>query len=145
MPDRPAPLVYLDANILIYGLEADDALGEWARCWLLQIQKRQIVAVTSEMTFGEALPRPLAEGEMTIANAYRALLHSDGFLLSPVTRPIILAAAELRARRRLRLPDAIHVATAMAEQCAAFLSNDSAVLAAAPMRSLSRTDLELSL
>jgi predicted nucleic acid-binding protein len=96
------------------------------------------------MTFGEVLPRPLAEGRLAIASAYRGLLHSDGFLLSPVTRQVILAAAELRARHRLRLPDAIHVSTAMAEQCAAILSNDSAVLAAAPMRNLSSSDFELS-
>ena len=42
----------------------------------------------------------------------------------PVSRTILIDAARLRANSGLRLPDAIHVATAVAAGCPIFLSND---------------------
>lgn len=45
----------------------------------------------------------------------------------PVDRSILVAAARLRAQLTLRLPDAIHVATALAADCELFVSNDRRV------------------
>ena len=42
----------------------------------------------------------------------------------PVERTILIEAARLQAQLTLRLPDAIHVATAVAAGCSTLLSND---------------------
>jgi len=45
----------------------------------------------------------------------------------PVSREVLIAAAHLRADANLKLPDAIHVATAQLTGCEQFLTNDTHV------------------
>lgn len=47
--------------------------------------------------------------------------------MAPVSRDVLLAAARLRAEIGLKLPDAIHVATAQLTGCDQFLTNDARV------------------
>lgn len=49
----------------------------------------------------------------------------------PVTRDLLLDAARLRAETRLRLPDAIHMATATRFGCRCFLTEDRDMKSAA--------------
>jgi predicted nucleic acid-binding protein len=42
----------------------------------------------------------------------------------PIGRDILLAASRVRAEFRMKLPDAIHVATAMSVGCSTLLTND---------------------
>ena len=51
-------------------------------------------------------------------------------------------AAELRARYRLRLPDAIQLAVALNAGCQAFLTNDRDLQRVTAVRILSLEDLE---
>jgi predicted nucleic acid-binding protein len=44
--------------------------------------------------------------------------------LDPISRDILYETAELRKITPLKLPDAIHLATAIAAHCAFFLSRD---------------------
>jgi predicted nucleic acid-binding protein len=53
MPIDEALGVYIDANILIYAMEDDGDRGLLARRWMLQADRREIRAITSE--------RPLAK------------------------------------------------------------------------------------
>ncbi|WP_347566102.1 PIN domain-containing protein [Scytonema sp. UIC 10036] len=42
----------------------------------------------------------------------------------PVSRDILIEAAQLRANVNIKLPDAIHAATAILTQCSTFITND---------------------
>ncbi|EDX85419.1 hypothetical protein S7335_3120 [Synechococcus sp. PCC 7335] len=42
----------------------------------------------------------------------------------PIGRSILLEAARVRASTKLKLPDAIHAATALSTSCTTFLTND---------------------
>jgi len=42
----------------------------------------------------------------------------------PIRRELLIDAAQLRATTKLKLPDALHAATALASQCTTFLTND---------------------
>lgn len=42
----------------------------------------------------------------------------------PIERSILTEAAAIRARTKLKLPDAIHAASAIASECTTFLTND---------------------
>ena len=45
----------------------------------------------------------------------------------PITRALLIEAARLRASSRLKLPDAIHLATALQYECPVFLTNDTRI------------------
>jgi len=47
--------------------------------------------------------------------------------MAPVSRDVLIAAARLRAETGLKLPDAIHAATAQFTGCDQFLTNDTHV------------------
>jgi predicted nucleic acid-binding protein len=127
MPDA-AQAVYFDANVFIYAMEKDDDRGLLARRWLLQVERREIRAVTSELTFAEVLPHPLAGRDDELVDGYHRILQNRAILrVLPVRRGIVLRAADLRAEFNTDLPDAIHVATALQANCAAFLTEDTRV------------------
>lgn len=54
------------------------------------------------------------------------LLESKEMRLLPITLQVIESAARLRAETRLATADAIHAATAIAHDCALFVTNDPA-------------------
>ena len=58
---------------------------------------------------------------------------------APITRDVLIEAAAIRATTRMKLPDAIHVATAVTCGCSALLTNDERLRATAgiPVRFLS--------
>lgn len=49
---------------------------------------------------------------------------SQNLSVIPVNRQILIEAAKLRANVNIKLPDAIHAATALLTQCSTFLTND---------------------
>ena len=49
---------------------------------------------------------------------------SERITVAPVDRAILIEAARQRATLGILMPDAIHVATAMASACDVFLTND---------------------
>jgi predicted nucleic acid-binding protein len=125
-PVRPAPKVYIDSNVFITAFETKGARSDHA-WWLLDaIDEGEIAAATSELTLAELLVRPLELGSDELVGAYRAIMASAGvFTVRAVDTEILIEAARTRARRRaLKLPDAIHVATAAAVGCTFFISGD---------------------
>jgi len=85
-----------------------------------------LVAVSGAHTLTEIMVKPLQSGNQSLAQEYRDILvNSDAFNLLAITVPIAESAADLRARYNLRTPDALHVASAIAAGCDAFLTNDA--------------------
>ncbi|MGH7412480.1 MAG: PIN domain-containing protein, partial [Candidatus Methylomirabilis sp.] len=67
----------------------------------------------------------LATSNFPLAERYETLLtRSRGLRLVDLDRPVLKSAALLRARVRLKPPDAIQIAAALAARCIAFLMND---------------------
>lgn len=117
--------VYLDTNIFIYAVEGLSEHMPVLRPLFELFASGGASAVTSELTLAEVLPRPLATGCTDIAIIYERMLATSAWLaMVPVSRAILVDAAHLRASSGLRLPDAIHVATAVAAGCSVLLSND---------------------
>jgi predicted nucleic acid-binding protein len=81
--------------------------------------------VTSELTLAEVLVGPLKTGNVAIQQTYRSFLTSTATVeVPPVSRDILEESAQLRANTKLKLPDAIHLATALRFRCDSFLTND---------------------
>lgn len=121
--------IYLDSNILIaaFGGEADpkvsgpilDLIGSVG---IVSIQP----FVTSELTLAESLVRAMRSGNERREQILDNVLVTSGWLyVSPVSRGILWAAANLRAQySSLKLPDAIHIATALSDGCSHLLTED---------------------
>lgn len=118
--------VYLDANIFIYALEAYPAYTSVIAELFDAIDSGEILAVTSELTIAEVLIKPLAEGNSNLQNAYLdAIQSSDTLLTASINRDILIEAAKIRASNpTIRMPDAIHAATAKIIGCKTIITND---------------------
>ncbi|MHB1111142.1 MAG: type II toxin-antitoxin system VapC family toxin [Devosia sp.] len=147
--------VYLDTNFFIRAVEGEGSLADI--CWkLLEAGNRGgVLLATSELSLAEALVGPLkarlqpvpAELAGTtnppmsdktrlwlnsgpVAAAYTGLLEgSDALRVSPITRSILILAAHWRAATAsIKLPDAIHLATAEQVGCTHFVTGDRGLL-----------------
>ncbi len=120
------PRVYLDTNVFVAAYESQRSDGDYAWQILTAIDDGEFVGVTSELTLAEFLVKPLEERDYERAEHYQEVISPDaGFEVSAVDRDVLIEAATLRAvRKSLRLPDAIHVATARLDACLVIVSDD---------------------
>ncbi|MGH8225202.1 MAG: type II toxin-antitoxin system VapC family toxin [Gammaproteobacteria bacterium] len=145
--DLMGSAAYLDSNVLIYAFEGrnDRPLHRALAQLFRSSQERRINARTSLLTRSEVLVRPLREGDARLADWYRRLLSGRGAIgMLAVSRPIADGAAELRAAMgSLRLPDALHLASAIKAGCDVLITGDGrlATAAARHMRSLTIKEL----
>ncbi len=92
------------------------------------IDERRIEVVTSEIALAECLVKPFADKDIFAVETYLTLLGEQPKLpVIPISRPILISAAQLRAETKLKLPDAIHVATAKWAECSAFVTSDRGI------------------
>jgi predicted nucleic acid-binding protein len=85
--------------------------------------KRQLV--TSALTVLEVLVVPYRAGNRVLADKYEALLtRSRGIHVVDISRDQLRAAAQLRAARAVKTPDALQLVAAISRGCTAFVTND---------------------
>lgn len=107
-------LIVVDAGVLIAILDASDAHHLAARDAVRAALDRGDSLVLPASAYAEVLVAPLRrDGES--GAVVDSLIDALPATVQPITRPIARAAAELRAEHgtRLRLPDALVVATAL--------------------------------
>jgi len=107
-------LTVLDAGILIAILNADDAHHVGARHAVAAGRDRGDRLVVPASAYAETLVAPFRRSPAS-ADAVDEFLDALPAAVEPATRQIARRAADLRARHgnRLRLPDALAVATAI--------------------------------
>jgi len=76
----------------------------------------------STITLAEVLTGPFKAGQTALAKRYEKVLSQYSAI--PVSTPIAALAAQLRAQYRLKLPDAIQLATGLDIGAAAFVTHD---------------------
>jgi predicted nucleic acid-binding protein len=117
--------VYLDTNIWIYALEGFPAFVRELANLFQAIDRGTLTAVTSELTLAEVLVKPIQDGDVTQQETCKqAIANTQTLAVTAVNREILVVAAQLRATTNLKLPDAIHAATALSCHCSTFLTND---------------------
>lgn len=117
--------VYFDANIFIYLMEGFPALDTGLRDIRDSIYYGETHICTSELTLCEVLVPAFRSNNTELLMLYRKFIEDSGaFELIPTTREIYIRASLLRAQLGLKSPDAIHVSSAIASKCSAFLTND---------------------
>jgi len=117
--------LYIDTNIFIYAFEGFPEYADKLRELFEAIDSGDVKAVTSELTLAELLVKPFMDANTQRQSFYRdTIQNSDLLSVCPVSRDILIEAARLRSISSLRLPDAIHFATASFAGCRFFLTND---------------------
>lgn len=136
MTDAPTR-IYLDANVLIGMVERVEDLTLGQLALLKELDAGTLLGVTSELSLAEVMVVPLARNDDELCRAYLGLLRPHGALdVVPVSRETLLEAARLRSVTKMKLPDAIHVATAAMSGATAFVSADRGIRLPRTMRRL---------
>jgi predicted nucleic acid-binding protein len=116
--------IFFDTNLFIYLLEDFGALTRKTKNLIERMIERQDELITSALTVGEVLVKPLANNDSDWADRYEKLLDTPGISVVPFDRAAARIFAQLRADRTLRAPDAIQLACAAQAKCEVFITND---------------------
>jgi len=120
--------VYLDSNIVITILEQTAPLNRPQKRFIDALETGQLTGISSHLTLAECLIKPMRESnEQAIEAVLQFLENQEHVELLPVSRNILVKAAEIRAVSGTKLPDAIHLASAVAAGCQTFLSDDKGI------------------
>jgi predicted nucleic acid-binding protein len=127
-------LLYLDAMTFIFLVEGEPRVSEPVTALFDLLRTRRGLGVTSELTLAEVLAGSEQAQIPAIKRAYLDLIvWSKVIDLVPVSREVLYESADLRLAhrqahgRKLKLPDAIHVVTAIQKRCRYFVSADQGI------------------
>jgi len=119
----PSGQVYVDSKAVIYAIERIEPYRTLLEPLWQAAHDGGIAIITSELTWLETLTKPIRDQNPQLEALFRDFLSAQEVTLIPATLPIWEQAAHLRGLG-LKTPDALHAATALAQQCALFITND---------------------
>jgi predicted nucleic acid-binding protein len=117
--------VYFDTNIFIYLINDTPDLAAPSVGLLDACAQGVIQGLTGDLTLAELLVQPFKRNDAAAVALVRELLIDDGAVnLLGHDRSAFERAAALRARYGLKMPDALHIATALQAGATCLISND---------------------
>lgn len=120
-------IVVIDSAPIIYYLENHSKFAERFAPFFEAAESGELEIAISAITLAEVLAGPLQHGNELLAAQYeRALTAAAGWRVVPVNQQVAVQAARLRVIYKLRLPDAIQVATAVVVGAHALITHDKA-------------------
>jgi len=115
-----APFIYFIENVVPYADLLDPIFS--------LVENHAVRAVTSTVTFAEILTKPFADKNFSLADEIKFTLKSFSSLsVASIDENLGEAAALIRARYTIRLPDALQLAAAIQREATLFLTNDKRV------------------
>lgn len=127
------PRVYLDTNVFIRAFEGISEEARYLRALFEELRAHPKIGVTSELTLAELLApvqgkRAKDESVQIKRRFYLNLIVWNTFIdLQSTTRDVWIETADLRRNVTLKLPDAVHIVTAIRARCRYFMSNDRGI------------------
>lgn len=115
-------LVLVDAAPIIYHLEGHPKHSPHFRPLFDRQEAGTVAFAVTTVTIAEVLTGPLAAGEEALAKRYRAMMES--WHVVPLSVDLAESAARLRGALKLKLPDAVQVASAIAVNADALVTHD---------------------
>jgi predicted nucleic acid-binding protein len=122
--------IYLDTNVIIHAFEKRDDLSVAITRLLTTLGRNGPNCATSLLTYGEAVQGAYARGDeasmMLTSNWLKE--GTKTLVVGPISADVLFQAAVLRSTyRSLKLPDAIHIATAFGFGCRCILTADERI------------------
>lgn len=129
MIESPNKRVYVDSNVFIYSVEGVPATAGPAKELIRFLRAQRGLMFTSEIALAEVLAPSKRRGAWPLHVKRRVyldlLIWSGAVTLLPVTREILIRTADLRRMTRLKLPDAIHLVSAIRHDCKFLVTGDT--------------------
>lgn len=116
--------IFWDTNVFIYLFEDYGSLSRRASDLRRAMLERGDQLVTSTLTLGEVLVKPLERGDDSLARKYEEAIAATSLML-PFDRKAARIYAALRCDRSLRAPDSIQLACAAAAGVDLFITHDA--------------------
>jgi predicted nucleic acid-binding protein len=119
-------MIYLDANVFLNALLNQEVHGERARTIIQRLQKGEITAATSALSFDEVFW--IVKKHRDFINALRAakaLLEIRNLMFLEVSDKTLWSAYNLAEKYRLNPRDAIHAACALDHAISTVVSEDT--------------------
>jgi len=115
---------YFDSCIVIYLIEKRQPWHGVIRNALTRLSAPDSAVVFTDLNRLECRVLPIAAGMPGLLADYDAFFASDGLIRHGLHTDTFDLATDLRARYRLKTPDALHLAAAITAGCDEFWTND---------------------
>jgi uncharacterized protein len=121
--------VYLDANCVIYLVELNPIWGPKVLTRISSLRDGGSRIAVGDLARTECLAQPFLKGNSAVIADFQAFFSSDDIDVLPLTAAVCERAAKIRAASlfQLKVPDCLHLATAIEHGCGLFLTNDVAL------------------
>ena len=119
-------VIYVDTPLVVYAFESQTLFGERVRQAMAEAREERLAI--SPLVKYECLASPMRSGNLVLQQYYEDGL--SRFLSLPMPEAVFIRAAQLRGRFGLKMPDALHLATAQHHGCQALWTNDNRLVAA---------------
>ena len=116
--------VFWDTNLFIYLFEDYGPLSKTTAALRTKMLARGDQLLTSTLTLGEILVKPMEQGDMQLCSRYETAITAAALIL-PFDAKAARIYASLRSDRALRPPDAIQLACAAAAGIDLLVTNDA--------------------
>jgi len=116
--------IFWDTNLFIYLFESQAPLSERVAALRQTMLTRGDQLLTSTLTLGEILVKPLERGDTSLSTKYEEAIASTALMI-PFDLKAARIYANLRADRTLRAPDAIQLSCAASAGVDLFVTNDN--------------------
>lgn len=121
-------IIGIDTAPFIYFIEDVSPYADMLEPVFDLLSDRSLSAVTSTVTLAEILAKPFADKNFKLVDETKFALRSFTSLsMKAVDEKLAEAAALIRARYALRLPDALQIAATVEAGATLFLTNDKSV------------------
>lgn len=116
--------IFLDTNLFVYLFEDEGERGKRATEIFNEISLRGDEVLTSALTLGELLVKPIESNDHALAERYRKVFRGPTVRMISFDEVASEKYARIRRDRGIKAPDVIQLATAAAAGCELFITND---------------------
>lgn len=118
-------VVGLDTAPLIYFIEDVTPYADLLYPVFDRLESHALAAVTSTITLAEILTKPLIDKNFSLVDEIKFTIRTFSTLsMVAIDEKLAEAAALIRARHAIRLPDALQIAAAIHGEATLFITND---------------------
>ena len=120
--------VYIDTNLFIYFLDANERYLPVAAAFLQVARQRRFFAITSRAVVAEVMVHPYRRGNPEVIARFKQFFAQDFLSVVDHASDLFDTASMFAGARHMKLMDAFHYATALSVGCTAMLSNDKGLV-----------------
>lgn len=119
-------VIGIDTMPFIYYSEKNPKFGQISKTLFKTLAEYETLGITSTSSFTEVLSNKKVAKNKRLVNAYYKFFSGTSLVDSiPTTLSICKEAVKIRIKYKLKLPDAIQVATVKSEGATIFVTNDN--------------------